>query len=134
MAVSQADFSQLRAEIATLRRDLDEMRRQLDTSAVLPDRPDNLAAAEQFAARVSRLPQVQRVLLLPPDDVPRVWTLIKAKPFDDAARLQVYDAELEVLTSLPDARVDFRLINLNEYREDQVEGIIPADAQILWQR
>ncbi len=134
MVVSQADILQLREEIAVLRRDLDDVRRHLHTSAAPRDRVDNRAAAEQYAARVSRLPQVHQVLLDPRGDVPQVWTLIRAKPFDSAPRHQVYDVELEVLTAFPDARVNFRLINLKEYRGGRAEGLVPTDVQVLFRR
>ncbi len=87
---------------------------------------------------VKNLDVVRKVLLSGSEDenVSIIWTIIEAPPFDDSLRIPIYEAQLKILKSLKeDILLDFHVLNLSELLENQsVEGIVPPDTDILWQR
>lgn len=85
-----------------------------------------------FANRVRALPYVDQVLL--ERDVPRIWTVIDAEPFERANRDPIYTEELHVLRDHPDQAADFRLINVREYECKVDDQILPREIETVWTR
>lgn len=90
--------------------------------------------AEHFARDISRLPQARTVLLTSPRSGPNVWVVIEGEPFEDSLRMPVYEAELLAHDAYPETPVSFRLINLTEFSDMQPDELLPAAAEVLWQR
>jgi hypothetical protein len=66
--------------------------------------------------------------------LPRIWTVIDAKPSDRTARDSVYEAQLATLVAHPEIEVDFRLINASEFADSPVDQILPVTGRSLWIR
>lgn len=49
-------------------------------------------------------------------------------------RKSVYDAELVASDAVPEAQVDFRLVNRREYSHDELEWAFPVIDQLVWRR
>lgn len=63
--------------------------------AIRAPRPSEQARQEFVAdlvERLKRLPQVQCVLVESDGGAPRVWTVIEAEPWENAARDPIYEA------------------------------------------
>lgn len=86
---------------------------------------------ERYVRLVTMVPQVRRVLLEQTAGGPRIWTVISARPFDDAPRDALYQAELEVLQEEPLASMDFRLVNLDEFPLEAHASLLPPGAAVL---
>src|SRR5713226_2936378 len=84
-----------------------------------------------FVSLAEKIPEVREVRLTDPDYAPRIWTVIRAEPFDNSKTDPVYRAEMAALIAFPDVRVDFRLVNLAEWIDDSEDQIIPSSAKIL---
>ena len=86
-----------------------------------------------YVDRARALPQVETIILDGP--IPgegRIWTIISSPPFVVTHRAAVYDAQAEALRAVPDAAIDFRLVNLQELAQDPVT-VLP-DGPVLYQR
>lgn len=88
---------------------------------------------EFFAKRVKTLPQVNSIYLVEGQDDNEIWTLISAKPFDDAARTPIYKAQIEALKAFGGLTAFFRLINLKEIASKKSE-VVPSKAKLVWSR
>src|SRR5437763_10172489 len=87
-----------------------------------------------FVEAVRRLPQVQRVLVVEPEsEHPWVWTIISAPPFELADREPVYRAQLQAIDAVPDATVQFRLINVEELTHP-LEQSLPTPHRLVYDR
>ena len=89
---------------------------------------------DKFVAKVRRVKEVKKVLLVEGGGFPGLWTVLDAKPFDLDVNRPVYDAEGDFLRALDQPLLDFRVINLSEIDEDQHPYVIPQDATVLYER
>jgi len=153
--------SELRDDFTDLRRDADALRARVEVlSKELVSTKERLRELSQEVLRLRLLGktgetsavsevceayieevkgiQVVRQVLLSrcEDDESVIWTIIEGPPFDDSVRLPVYEAQLKISQSLKeDSPVDFHVVNLSELSQKQnVEDILPAHSETLWQR
>ncbi|MBI4504129.1 MAG: hypothetical protein HY691_01220 [Chloroflexi bacterium] len=87
-----------------------------------------------FTSRVGERPQVRKVLLEATGTGPRIWTVIEGEPFKPELRKPIYEAELEAMQISPDVVADFRLVNISEQECDSLDQMLPANAEVVWQR
>jgi len=86
-----------------------------------------------FVSLAEKIPEVREVRLTHPDYAPRIWTVIRAEPFDNSKTDPVFRAEMAALVAFPDVHMDFGLVNLEE--EDEPEFLVdPTNAVLLWRR
>jgi hypothetical protein len=104
-----------------------EARQRSKTSAV-----EQLTHA--FAESVSQLPQAREVSITGQEDIPRLWTVIDATPFDPSPRYEVYRCELAVRERFPRVVVEFALINPLEWPFSERAFLIPSTAIVVWRR
>lgn len=95
---------------------------------------DDRRFGESYARLVRSLPQVQRVLLERTMVGPRIWTIITAEPFQESPREAVYQAELQAMEQSAAVVMDFRLVNLCEFAPESHDSLLPAAADVLFQR
>ena len=86
-----------------------------------------------FAQGAARAPQVVGVLTVLDGDEPEVWTVLD-RDQGGTARDAIYDLELAVGKSTPDAIVGFRVLDLAHYPAAQIEDFLPKAAIWLFRR
>jgi len=86
-----------------------------------------------FARRVRSIAEVSGVRSRLSEGIAYVTVLLDKKPWDTEPRYRVYEAEAEIIGKYQTAEIDFRLINLAEYPEDQRPYLIPA-ADVVYSR
>ena len=148
------DVTELRRETDALRANMEALHREVASTKnevqvlsqeVLKLRSDEkteiLAINELCIAYIEEaksLDVVREVLLSKSEDenVPIIWTIIEAPPFEDSLRIPIYEAQLRILKSLKeDTLLDFHVLNLSELSENQsMEDVVPPEIDILWQR
>jgi len=92
------------------------------------------ALARKYVELVRPFPQVRSVLLERTSSADRLWTVIKAEPFDDSEREAIYRAELDALQDGPEIDVGFRLVNLTELPPQSHRSVLPTGAKTLFRR
>ena len=83
---------------------------------------------------VSDIPEVREVRLLDDDEGPALWTIISATPFDNGPRDRVIEAQIDVMRSMEEPLLGFRLINIRELNEEFSEEYISDIGTIAWSR
>jgi hypothetical protein len=105
------------------------------TSSVKANKASILAdVSKLFIDKIQSIGAVREVLLVEDEDEATIWTVISATPFEDEIRRPVYEAQLEVLQSVDQALVDFRLVNIEEFPSANRGQILPREAKILLKR
>ncbi|GEM_PF-2284406 len=89
---------------------------------------------EKFVAKVCRFKEVKKILIVDNGGVPRLWTVLDAKPWDWEVQRRIFEIESQTLRALDQPLLDFRLINLSEIEEDQHPYVIPDGAKLLYER
>ncbi|MBI2885936.1 MAG: hypothetical protein HYY02_01875 [Chloroflexi bacterium] len=88
----------------------------------------------QFAILVETIPEVTAVFCELSDGGVCLTTILDSTPFDKQPRNRVYEAQLEILTVAAEPVLEFRLINLNEFDDDQRGTLIPYSAIPVYER
>ena len=83
---------------------------------------------------VRRFDVVREVRVHEGEDSIAIWTLISAPPFEDELREPIYDAQINVLLEATKANIDFRVVNLEEYPVEALDGVIPTESKLIWNR
>lgn len=89
-----------------------------------------------YVERVRTIGIVRKVLLIETEDIPTIWTIIDALPFEDSLRQPIYEAQLHVLRALEaTTRLDFYVLNVSELPEgEQLTHIVPSGGKLLLER
>ena len=101
------------------------------TPSDLREQTDTLSSAieRDFVQMVSKIPEVERILIRKDLDYMRIWTVIRDTDVDVEDR--IYDAQLAFMDKFPDIPCDFSVI----FRQDlDPTSINPLNAQVLFRR
>lgn len=98
-----------------------------------PEADDSEAAAATYSAYASRIPQVAAVVTVPSEHGIAVWTLLDHDQHG-IARQAVYKLELVSLQDYPDALLDFRAINADDFPAERRDSLLPTGARELYRR
>ena len=139
------ETAEMRQEISTLKRELsshkqaiDELRKLVHGGlAIKPTTPVTIdELCKNYVEIVSTISIVRQVFLVESKDVLTIWTIIDAPPFEDSLRTPIYKAQLDILSALKEnTTLDFYILNVLELSKDEnLQGIIPSDAKLVWER
>ena len=92
----------------------------------------HLDPPHRFAQLVSRLRPVRTVLVTAADSGQRIWTVLDGEPGNRAVRDRVYDMESKILSEYPNAKIEFRLVNLTEYSDPSALHL--PDREVVYSR
>ena len=88
--------------------------------------------AKRFAQKASRVPAVKAVLAIHKESSLNIWTISDGKAGDRQFRQSIYGIEQQVLNEFPDARLDFRFINISEWPNPS--SVQLPEGEVLYQR
>jgi hypothetical protein len=104
-----------------------------DSTAPPPAETGTEAAARYFKELAERVPQVAAVVSLPSEGGVAVWTLLRDDPHG-SARQAVYRLEMLTHQEFPEAPLDFRVINEDDFPEDRRPALLPSGGRDLYRR
>ena len=90
--------------------------------------------AEHYVEIVNKVPEVREIWLSVDAEDTTIWTIISAPRLDKASRTRIYETQIEILRMPDRPLVDFRLINLNELSEPDLEFVLPVGSRNIWTR
>ncbi|TAK31159.1 MAG: hypothetical protein EPO21_18030 [Chloroflexota bacterium] len=89
---------------------------------------------DRFVKIARTLSQVRKIVVEYSTQVPQIWTIIEAEPFEWAPREAVYEAQWQALEPYGDIAINFRLENLAEYDDGVIENMLPKNPEVIFER
>ena len=89
---------------------------------------------DELVEKLKALPQVKQVLIDWSAGIPHTWVVIDAPRMDETYRDPVILAEIEVGDRYPDVIADLHLANIVEHGVEEMPMILPAGAQVAFNR
>lgn len=143
------EITEMRREIDTLRYRTESVKQELSSCKQTIDElckevygraSTKLASVGElckaYVEIVSGINIVRQVFLSETNNIATIWTIIDATPFEDSLRTPIYDAQVKILSTLKeDIPLDFYVVNVSELSEgEELEGITPSNAKLVWER